>query len=175
MEQQTPPMGSAPSQDSQNSQSTGAKSSLPGLEGFFDTYLHIKAPWQLPAKAKEWIVKYGPWISLVLLILGAIVLIPLLTLALGLTVITLPFATVAGGAGTTLWGWVHIILGLVVLVMQGIAIPGLMKRQLSGWRMLYYAELLSVISSILYRDIIGAIFGLIIGMYILFQIRSYYK
>lgn len=166
MEPQGSPMGTAP---------TGAKSSLPGLEGFFDTYLRIKAPWQLPSRAKEWIVQYGPWISLVLLILGALVLIPLLTLALGLTAITLPYAAAGGGLHTSLWGWFHILLSLVVLVMQGMAIPGLMKRKLSGWKLLYYAELLSVAISIINIDIIGALLGLVIGMYLIFQIRSYYN
>lgn len=174
MEQQTPaPAGANPN----GSSSTGAheKSQLTGLEGFFDTYLRIKAPWQLPAAAKEWIVKYGPWISLVLLIIGAVVLIPLLVFALGLTAVTLPFMAAAGTLHSTAFGWFHIALSLVILVMQGIAIPALMKRKLSGWRMLYYAELLSVISSLISVQIFSALVALIIGMYILFQIRSYYK
>lgn len=154
---------------------TEEKSQLQGLEGFFDTYLRIKAPWQLPAGAREWIVKYGPWISLVFLILGALVLIPLLVLALGLTAVTLPFAAAAGGLHTSIFGWIGIIISLAVLVMQGIAIPGLLKRQLSGWKMLYYAELLSIVGQIINRDFISAIFTIIIGMFILFQIRSYYK
>lgn len=154
---------------------TNAGQHLQGLEEFFDTYLHRKAPFQLPVSVKEFIVKFGPWISLVLLILGAIVLIPLLILALGLTAVTLPFQATAGTIGHTGMGWVQTIIGLVVLVMEAIAIPGLLKRKLSGWRMIYYGVLLSALGNLLALDIIGLIVGLVIGMYILFQIRSYYK
>lgn len=151
------------------------KTSLAGLEGFFDTYLRIKAPWQLPAGAKEWIVKYGPWISLVLLILGALVIIPVLVLALGLTAVSLPFAAATGAMHNTAFGWIQIIISLVVLVMEGIAIPALLKRKLSGWNLIYYAQLLSVVGSLINFNIISALISLVIGMYILFQIRSYYK
>ena len=154
----------------------GAKvSHLPGLEGFFDTYLHLKAPFQLPAKAREFIVKYGPWISLVLLIIAAVTIIPLLVLALGLTVVTLPFQAAAGTVHTTGMGYVQILIGLVTMVMQGIAIPALLKRKLSGWRMIYYASLLSALGSLLSLNIVSLIIGLAISMYILFQIREYYK
>ncbi len=151
------------------------KTQLDELEGFFDTYLRIKAPFQLPAGLKEWIVKYGPWISLVFLILGAIILIPLLIIAFGLTAISLPIAAATGSVHTSIFGWIGIAISLAVMVMQGIAIPGLLKRQLSGWKLLYYAQLLSVASSIVNGNILSAILSLVIGMYILFQIRSYYK
>ena len=39
------------------------------LIGFLDFYLVKKAPFQLPDAAKEIIVKFGPWITVVLLIL----------------------------------------------------------------------------------------------------------
>lgn len=154
---------------------SGGVSHLPGLEGFFDTYLHHKAPFQLPVKAREFIVQYGPWISLVLLILAALVIVPLLILALGLTVVTLPFQAATGAVHTTGVGYIQILIGLVVLVMEGIAIPGLLKRKLSGWKMLYYAILLSAFSSLLNLAIVSVIINLVIGMYILFQVRSYYK
>ncbi len=153
----------------------GQTSNLPGLEGIFDTYLRIKSPVQLPEKAREWIVKYGPWISLVLLIISGLVLIPLLIIALGMTAVTLPFAALAGATATTMWGWVHIALSLVVIVMEAIAIPALLKRKLSGWKMIYYASLLSFVSSVLGMAWVSAIVGLIIGMFILFQIRSKYQ
>ncbi len=151
------------------------KSQLQGLEGFFDTYLREKAPFQLPHGAREWIVKYGPWISLVFLIIGAFILIPVLMIALGLTAVTLPYQAMAGTVGTTAFGWLGIILSLVVIVMEAMAIPALMKRKMSGWKLLYFAFLLSAVSQIITMNIIGFILSLLIGMYILFQIRSFYK
>lgn len=151
------------------------ESTLGGLEGFFDTYLRVKAPWQLPVKAKEFIVKYGPWISLVLLVIGAITIIPLLILALGLNLVAMPFLAATGYVQNSMWGFVHIIITLIVLIMEGIAIPGLLKRRLSGWHMLYHAMLLSALGSLISLDIISFVVGLVISMFILFQIRDYYK
>ncbi len=151
------------------------KSHLHGLEGVFDTYLHLKAPFQLPVKAKEFIVEYGPWISLVLLIIAAVAILPLLALALGLTVVTLPFQAAVGAVQVTTGNYIHLVIGLVTMVMQGAAIPGLLKRKLSAWHLLYYSSLLSAVGSLLSGSVVGTIVGLVIGMYILFQIRSYYK
>ena len=168
------------SQSSQNNSGNGPAqpnkvSPLTGLEGFFDTYLHLKAPFQLPPAAREFIVKYGPWISLVLLIIGAFTIIPLLFLALGLTIITLPYQAAVGVVHTTTAGYIHILIGLAAMVMQGIAIPGLLKRKLSGWHLLYYASLLSAVGSLIALDTFSLIIGLVVSMYILFQIRGYYK
>ena len=58
------------------------------MMGFLDYYLVQKAPFQIPDGGREWIVKYGPWIAVVLLILT---LPPLLfALAVSYTHLTLP-------------------------------------------------------------------------------------
>ncbi len=158
-----------------NHNGSSETSHLRGLEGIFDTYLRIKAPFQLPVKARDFIVQYGPWISLVLLIIAAVAIIPLLALALGLTVITMPFQAAAGTVYVTTGNYLQLGIGLVSMVMQGIAIPGLLKRKLSGWHMAYYASLLSVLGSLVSGHIVSAILSLLISMYILFQVRSYYK
>ena len=166
-ETQTPPK-EAPEQSQ-------AASPLSGLEGFFDTYLRVKAPFQLPVGAKEFIVKYGPWITLVILILVAIVIVPLTLLALGLTAATAPYAVMSGYGGQSLMGFVYIGIGIAILVMEAIAIPKLMKRQISGWRLIYYASLLSALNSLLSLSILSLVIGLVVSMYILLQIREYYK
>ncbi len=151
------------------------KSTLTGLEGFFDTYLREKAPFQFPPKAREWIVKYGPWIMLVFLILGAIIIIPAALLAFGLSAATAPYAVATGTAGVTGLSMVGLAVSLIALVIEAIAIPALMKRKMSGWKLVYYSSLLSALSSVLSMSIISAVIGLVVSMYILFQIRSYYK
>lgn len=154
--------------------STG-NSTLPGLEGFFDTYLHIKAPFQLPANVKEFIVKYGPWITLVILIIAALVIIPLALLALGLTAASAPFSVAAGYGGNAVMGIISAIIGVATLVLEAIAIPKLLKRQLGGWKLVYYAALLSALGSLISLNIVSLVLGLLISMYVLFQIREYYK
>ncbi len=160
---------------SQPTSSSTETSKLEGLEGFFDTYLRIKSPVQLPTGAKEFIVKYGPWITLVILIIAAAAIIPLTIVALGLTAVTFPFAAATGYAGHSVMGLIYIGIGIVTLVMEAIAIPKLLKRQLGGWKLVYWASLLSALSSLLSLSIISLVLGLIISMFILFQIREYYK
>ena len=160
---------------SQPNSSNTETSKLEGLEGFFDTYLRIKSPVQLPTGAKEFIVKYGPWITLIVLVIAAAAIIPLTLLALGLTAVSFPFAAAAGYGGHTLMGFVYIAIGIVTLVMEAIAIPKLLKRQLGGWKLVYWASLLSALSSLLSLSIISLVLGLIISMFILFLIREYYK
>jgi hypothetical protein len=54
------------------------------------------------------------------------------------------------------------------------ALPGLFARKRSGWNLIFYSELLSIVYSLLSYNIIGGIVGGLIGLYILFQIRTLY-
>ena len=136
------------------------------LIGFLDFYLVKKAPFQIPDAGREWIVKFGPWITVVLLILT----LPILLVALGIGAVFMPF----GGVGyATGFG----VLTLVVIVEIGLmiaALPGLFARKMSGWTLLFYSQLVSIVYNVLSGNIVGGlVFGLI-GLYILFQVRPLY-
>ena len=80
-----------------------------------DYYLVTKAPFQLPPNVREWIVKYGPWIDVVMLVLMA----PAILLALGISAVALPFAAAAApGLGLAVIAMV-IQIGLLVLALPG--------------------------------------------------------
>jgi hypothetical protein len=136
------------------------------LIGFLDFYLVKKAPFQIPDGAKEWIVKWGPWISLVILIL----LLPALLFALGLSAFFLPFAGVAAPGLAFAWIFLVVELGLIVA-----SLPGLFARKIGGWRLAFYARLASIVYGLLSYAIIGAIVGGLISLYVLFQIREKYS
>jgi hypothetical protein len=136
------------------------------LIGFLDFYLVKKAPFQLPDGAKEWIVQFGPWITVVLLILT----LPLLLVALGLGTILMPFGGVGYASG---FG----ILTLFVVVEIGLmiaALPGLFNRKMGGWRLLFYSQLISIVYSLLSRNIVSGLIVGVISLYILFQVRPLY-
>lgn len=137
-----------------------------GLIDLLDEYLVKKAPFQIPDGGKEFIVKFGPWITLVMLVL----LLPLLLAALGLGAIVAPFAGVRYATG---FGLVA-ILTCVQVGLLGMSLPGLFARKMSGWMLLFYSELVSFVSSVLSGSIVGGIIGTLIGLYILFQVRSKY-
>ena len=137
------------------------------MMGFLDYYLVQKAPFQIPDGGREWIVKYGPWIAVVLLILT----LPPLLFALGIGAVVMPFAGVGYAAGFT-------YLTILVLVNVGLtvlALPGLFARKIAGWNLLFYAQLVGFLTSLLSGSVLGGLIGLLISLYILFQVRGLYR
>jgi hypothetical protein len=139
------------------------------LEDFLNLYFGQKAP-ALPDNIKEFIVKYGPYISLVLMVLS----LPAILLAFGITSIAAPFSYL-GGIRTGLSFSIGALLSLTVIVLEIMALPGLFKRRLSSWRLMYYSSLLSALQSFLAVNLGNLIIGAVISFYFLFQIRSLYK
>ena len=137
------------------------------LIGFLDFYLVQKAPFQIPDNAKEWIVQYGPWITAVLLVLA----LPPLLVVLGIGAALMPFGGIGYATGFT-------YLTIVLLAQLGLmvaALPGLFARKMSGWRLLFYSQIASLLFSLLSGALVGAIVGGVISMYLLFQVRPLYK
>lgn len=134
--------------------------------GFLDYYLVTKAPFQLPMNVKEGVVKYGPWISIVILVL----LLPPVLLVLGIGTVLIPFA---GPAYATSFTWLT-VLTLVQVGMLIAALPGLFARKMHGWRLIFYSRLLSIVTQLLSGLVVGAIVGGLISLYILFQVRELY-
>ncbi|MFA5991551.1 MAG: chromate transporter [Candidatus Doudnabacteria bacterium] len=143
---------------------------LEQIEQFFKTYLHDKAPFHFPPSVKEFFVKFGPWFTLIAVLIS----IPALLVALGLTAIVMPFAMqdVARSGG---FGIIGVIFSLASLALEGFALPGLFARKIQGWRFAYYAALVSTLGSLLSGEIISAVIGIVISMYVLLEIKEYYK
>ncbi|MEO8467945.1 MAG: chromate transporter [Gammaproteobacteria bacterium] len=135
------------------------------LYAFLDFYLVQKAPFQIPDEAKEWIVKYSPWISVVLLVIT----LPALLLALGLGAALVPFGVIVPGFA---YVWVLLLAHVVLLVM---ALPGLFARKMSSWKLVFYARIVSIVSSLLSGAIVSAVVGGLISLYVLFQIRDKFR
>lgn len=137
------------------------------LIGFLNFYLVEKAPFQIPDGVREFLVKYGPWIMLVFMVLS----VPAILFLLGIGSFAVPFA----GAGYAA-GFGVATIGLIAnFALNALALPGLFARKMSGWTLLFYAELVSIATQLLQGAVISAIIGGLIGLYILFQLRSLYK
>lgn len=145
---------------------TQQASGIDGLIATLDEYLVKKAPFQLPEGAKEFLVRFGPWISLVMLVLT----LPILLFALGIGAMLSPFAGIAYTSG---FG-ISAILALVQIVLLVMALPGLFARKMSGWTLLFYEQLVSIVGSLVAGAIIGGLFWGVVGLYLLFQIREKY-
>jgi hypothetical protein len=150
--------------------STASNTPPKDVMGFLEYYLVTKSPIQLPENAKAWIVKYGPWIEVVLLVLT----LPLLLVALGISAVFLPFAGVAapGAAAGIGLAWIVTLAQFGLMVA---ALPGLFARRKQGWTLAFYAQAVGLVVSLLQGNVIGALVWAVIGFFILFQIKNYYK
>lgn len=160
--------------ETQNQQT--APNSEPGkkflvqVEEFFDTYLNKKAPFHLPHNAKETLVKVSPWISLVLALIGLQAVLVLFRFNM--------FVSQYAWIAHTYFGpgyYISIALSAVTVVMYVMAFSGLQKRTINGWRLLFYAALVAFVSGVISMNLVGAVIGIIINMYLLFQIKEMYK
>ena len=146
---------------------TSSEQAPKDLIGFLDFYLVKKAPIQLPDNAKEWIVQYGPWITIVILVLT----LPLLLAVLGIGTVLMPFAGIGYATG---FGFVAI--GVIIeIALTVMALPGLFARKMSGWTLLFYARLVSLVANLLSGAVVSALVVALISLYVLFQVRPLYK
>ena len=142
---------------------------LTQIEETLDLYFGKKAP-PMPENIKELIVKYSPY----LIILALVLTLPGILIAFGLRSFWAPLAYLGGVKSAfnfSFWG----IFALVALVIEAIAVPGLLKRTKQSWELMFYASLISLLSSLLSLNVGSFIIGGAISFYILFQIKSYYK
>jgi hypothetical protein len=68
-----------------------------------------------------------------------------------------------------------VIVTCIGLVLRAVALPGLFARKMSGWKLLFYAQLVSMLSSLIMGAWFSVIIGGLISMYVMFQVRSMYK
>jgi len=143
------------------------------LEKFFEDLFTKKGLYQLPVGVKEWLVKWSPRLVIISVVLSVYSIIGALSMGAYLGKVGAVFGVSLG---------LRYYLGLAVFGAQTIVIaaafPGLKSRHKSGWKMLYYSTLISlvyaVISSISLGGMIWSFLGSALGFYILFQVKSYY-
>ena len=141
------------------------------LNKTLELYLVKKAP-ALPKNIKEILVKLAPWGA----IIGVVLSIPAILAFFGLSAMMsgLPYGAygmMRAGGGFSLAA----LFLVATAVLEALAIPGLMKRKMAGWNFLYWGVLVNAGYSLLSYDIVGLIVSALISLYLLFQVKSYYK
>ncbi|GAB3882032.1 chromate transporter [Spirosoma agri] len=138
------------------------------LETELAPYFTTKAPFQFPINFRESFVKYWPIVSLVMLVIA----LPAILVFLGIGTALIPVSYL-GGIGAGVGYTISMVLSLIGLILGGLALPGLFNRKRAGWVFSYYAQLLSVLTSIVSFSLLGVLLGLLFLM-LLFQVRDYY-
>ena len=149
------------------------KAGLNQLETMLDEYLGKKAP-AMPENIKETLVSFAPYLA----IIGIVLAVPGILAILGISAMLGPLTTFMGASYMMSYGPAYYIgvVGLIIsAVLNGLAIQGLFKRSLGAWRLMYYSSLVSFVASVLQGSFGGALIGVLIGMYILFQVKNKYK
>ena len=145
---------------------------LAQLEGTLDEYFGKKAP-ALPQNIKAIIVKIAPY----LVIISLIFTIPAILVLFGLGSLATVLSPLGGArsvAGVPTM-WVGILLLIPAVILEAMAVPGLFSRKIAAWRYVYWAQLISIVSSLVQINIVGALLSALIGFYLLFQVKSLYK
>ena len=124
----------------------------------------------IPVNGKQTIVGITPWIALIFGVLGVAGGLA----GLGLLTAFSPFMALSNGFGGAAGSLISSALSLAAAVLLLVAFPGTKAHKMQGWKMLFYSEAVSVLASIVIFSVSGVLFSLI-GFYLLFQIKSYYK
>lgn len=136
------------------------------MEGYY-----AKAP-ALPVNAREFIVSVSPWLAL---IFGVLTILASLS-AFGISAVATPFLALGGASPLMLM--LVAVLGLAQGVLMVAAFSPLRRRVARGWTLLFWVEVLGVVSSVLSLSVGSVVVGVIIAaivFYFLFQVRPYYK
>lgn len=144
------------------------------LEVTLEEYLGKKAP-QIPKGGKDALVKFAPYLAIIGVVTGVLGLLALL----GLGTFLVPLGTIGGMmTGQPFLGFGYIVnivfLGAIIL-LEGLAVPGLFSRSKKAWTFLYWSALVGIVQNIVSFNIGGLIIGGLISMYFLFQVKEYYK
>lgn len=136
-----------------------------------DLYFGKKAP-HLPHNIKEFIVKIAPYLVILGIIMFGFALIAILP------VLFAGSAVAAAVPGVYYPSMMQLLIGLIlmaaIVILEVKALPGLFKRTHQSWNFIFYAQLVSLVQSIVHGNLVGFIVGGAIGLYILFQIRPLY-
>ncbi len=165
-------------------------SALDSLEKKLDE-LFVKQMPALPVGLKKWLVKYLPWINLVLGVLTALAALGLWRSAHRVNELVDYANQLSAQYGVpgaqaqdlSIFFWFALIVLAVEAVLYIAAFPGMRDKKKSGWNLLFYALLINLAYGfiVMFTDyggvgsFIGAIIGTAIGGYFLFQIRSSYS
>ncbi len=124
----------------------------------------------LPKGGKEGIVMITPWVALIFGILGVLGGLA----GFGFLAAVSPLIAMGNGLNGAAGSLVGAALGLVASAMLLAAFPGTNKKQMRGWVLLFWSEAISVVAAAVSYSLTGILVSLI-GFYLLFQIKSYYK
>jgi hypothetical protein len=132
---------------------------------------------RLPKGATDILVTIAPWLALIFGILGALSIVTVVLGLVGLSGAAMMYTPVVGAvvSGFSALALVGLLIGLAASIFELLAFSGLKDRKMVGWRYLFLSQSVSILGAIVAMNLIGAVLSFLIGYYLLFEVRSYYK
>ncbi len=162
---------------------------MKALESKLDDMLVKKAPYKLPENFKKNLVTAMPWLALiggVLSLLGAWSVYQLVSWANSWMNVANELGNAYGyytGYSTSFGPllWVSLALLVVEAVVSFMAFNPLKMKQKRGWDLMFWLALLNAAYAVVYlvaapniMQFLLSLLGSVVGLYVLFQIRSAY-
>lgn len=144
----------------------GFRDFVKSIESLGDEYLVEKAPFHIPADLKEFLVKAAPYIVAFILLLTLPAILAFIGLGSMLSMVSPYYGPLMV---------VSTAFSIAVFALNIAAIKPLSNRSATGWKYMFYAQILSFVAWVLGGWVLWAIVWGIIGFYFLFQLKSYYK
>lgn len=132
--------------------------------------LFAKFP-SLPVNIKQVIVKIAPYLALI----GIILSLPAVLAIIGLGAIGSSMMVASGAWGYAGSGTLAVAFAVISVVLLALSVKGLFARRLFGWQFMYYNALVGAVYSLIRVDIMSFIIGTGVSLYLLFQVKSYYR
>lgn len=137
------------------------------LDKILTEYLVKKAP-VLSKGIKNFLVQVAPFFAILSVIVG----LPAFLAIFSFGAVIAPVAWVVG-ARTGMF-WILWAVGLVQIVIAAKSIKPLFDRAGHGWRLMYYSQLLAIVSSLGNYNLANLLFT-VASLYLLYQVKSSYK
>lgn len=139
----------------------------------------------LPKEFTKWLAENAWWLTLIGVVIGLLAIFPLLGLTLFASALTATYSAYYPYAQSGLVQaslWVSLAFYVLLVVIEAFAISPLKGLKKRGWDLLFLATLVSVVSSVVSAalnysvvGLFGAAIGALIGLYVLFEVRGYFK
>lgn len=131
----------------------------------------------LPKGATDILVMVAPWLALIFGIIGTLSIVTAVLGLIGLSGAAMMYMPVVGAvvSGFSALALVGLLLGLGSSVLELLAYPGLKGRKMIGWRYLFLSQTVSLLGAVVALNLVGAAISFVIGYYLLFEVRAYYK
>lgn len=129
----------------------------------------------------NFIVMIIPWLAGIIGVLSLLSTLALLPALFGLNNYITQFS---GEAAVSGWNFVNLVPSFIFTVLVGIlyvlGFNPLRKRQLNGWMYLFWGNVIGVVSTLWFavadmKIEVAAIVGMLVGLYVMFQIKREYK